>query len=257
MKFGWRQYIPQDEIWREAEDFLLHVFAGQRLSYHTTSHLSLSTYLNAERLIIKFCRGNALLPWITNRFNLKYKPVYLVRHPFAVVSSQLRHGAWNGKLPKFEIPDSPFNEMFVEHEGFLKNISTLEERLVVGWCYANKYTLENPRNNRDWITVYYEELMRNPLYEIERIFSEWNVAIPNEICDTIKKPSETVKNNNFSADVDRQLSKWQRGFDKETLAKMARVLDYFQISFYQDNSIYPVKASSTNDFEPFEEDEQE
>ena len=87
MKFGWRQFIPDNEVWPEAEDFLLQILSGKKLSYHTTSHSNIDQFINAERLIIKFCRGHAILPWLTKRFDLKFKPIYLVRHPFAVVSS--------------------------------------------------------------------------------------------------------------------------------------------------------------------------
>ncbi|MBL6729991.1 MAG: sulfotransferase domain-containing protein [Bacteroidia bacterium] len=241
IKFGWRQFIPEDESWDEAHIFFLKILSGKKLTYHTTSHLNISSYVDAERLIVKFCRGNALLPWITKRFNFKYKPIYLVRHPFAVVSSQLKHGAWKEKKSNFEIPDTPFSQIYQDHRSFLKAIGSVEGNLIATWCLANKYTLENPRNNQDWITVFYEDLVGNPRNEIDRIFKAWNIEVPHEIFKKIKEPSATVKNDNFSRDIEQQLSKWKEEISKKEHDKMSEVLNYFNIQYYNNESIFPLK----------------
>lgn len=102
INFGWRQYIPENDKWQEAEDFFKQIFIGNKLSYHTSSFLTVCDLIKAEQLLIKFVRGNALLPWITKQYNLIHKPIYLVRHPFAVAQSQLKHGAWKSVTPQIK-----------------------------------------------------------------------------------------------------------------------------------------------------------
>jgi hypothetical protein len=84
--FSWRQFIPEKEEWNEAKKAFDKVLSGKVLNEWTLLKTDIETYKEADKLIVKICRGNALLPWIVNQYNFKYKPIYLIRNPFAVVS---------------------------------------------------------------------------------------------------------------------------------------------------------------------------
>ena len=239
LNFGWRQYIPEGIEWPQAEILFEKILKGKIINEWTMLYSSLSNYLSANTFIIKFCRGNMLLPWITGTFNLKYQPIYMVRHPFAVVNSQLKQGGWNKISNSFEIPNTPYNDCFNIHSAFLKTLTTKEERLTAVWCITNNIPLNHPNNNSKWITVYYERLLLHPNHEIQRIFNTWNIPVPKDIEITYQKKSSTTKGEMNSNDPEIQLAKWQRELTELQLNKMQRVLDYFEITCYSRDKLTP------------------
>jgi hypothetical protein len=92
--------------------------------------------------------------------------------------------------------------------------------------------LRNTRNNKDWITIYYEHLLTNPWKEIPRIFDRWQLPIPNNVFDRIGKPSGTMRDATFKQGTDKQLAKWRASFDDSQLEKMMAVLEYFGVEQY-------------------------
>jgi len=238
LNFGWRQFIPEQETWNEAEMEFEKLFKGKILN-NWTCYLSPSIrFLCADRMIIKFCRANAMIPWLTKRFNFTYDPIYLIRHPFAVVASQLNHGAWDANFNGFDIPNSPFNNLYTQHADFLLSLKTKEEALVATWCLTNLIPLRNTRNDKSWITVYYENLIRNPENEIERIFQRWGMEIPEKVGRQIKKASATTKDATFLDNIDKQCRKWKLFFDQHQISKMSAVLQYFEVKHYT-TDIFP------------------
>ena len=98
-QFSWRTYVPPDTPWPEGEAFLRRVFAGDVVNAWTLREMSLAQAWRAERLLFKFVRANRLLPWLCRAFSVP-TPVLLVRHPCAVVASQMRFGWQNVHRPE-------------------------------------------------------------------------------------------------------------------------------------------------------------
>src|SRR5690606_10960359 len=151
--FHWRQYIPEDEVWPEARRLMERILSGRLLSPYLCQQTTPQQLQQSNHLLVKFCRANQLLPWLTRQFNFESPPVYLVRHPCAVVASQLKHGGWKNVSPSFSIPQTKFASFYSEHAGFLKTLDTIEERLAATWCLCNIVPLSHPDNNKRWITV--------------------------------------------------------------------------------------------------------
>lgn len=225
--FGWRQVVPENAQWPEFEALLDQVLSGKQLN-HNLAHLNTPMdYLKAERLIVKFCRGNGLLPWMVRRYSFKYKPILLLRHPFAVAASQLRQGGWNYSFTGFEIPDQPYNDVYHAHKAFLKSLKTKEEALVASWCLMNAPLIHDNRGK--WITVYYERLFLNPGEEIQRIFSEWSLEVPaGSLGSAVRRPSVTT----VDLPSEDQLQKWQGRFSQDQILAMLAVLEYFGVKVY-------------------------
>lgn len=237
--FSLRQHIPRSADWAEARDRFDALFRGEAID-HTTCRQPLR-YLTAERMVVKICRGNALLPWLTRSFDFTYEPVYLVRHPFAVVSSQLNFGAWDD-YGGFEAPSGPFDAYYRRHEDYLRSLSTDYEGLVAQWCLTNLVPLRSERNDVDWVTVFYEDMLQDPDREIERIFDRWEIPVPSGASAAARQASRTTKSATFRAGVDRQLSKWTSYFDDEQIERMQAVLDHFEVDLYG-RSVYPNTAA--------------
>ncbi|MBK6753357.1 MAG: hypothetical protein IPG69_07120 [Flavobacteriales bacterium] len=68
--FWWRQHIPEGEQWPEAEALFQDLLAGRMLSNYLTRTSTLADLREADRLVVKFIRGNLLLPWMVQRFPL-------------------------------------------------------------------------------------------------------------------------------------------------------------------------------------------
>ncbi|MEQ8552416.1 MAG: hypothetical protein RIC53_07150 [Cyclobacteriaceae bacterium] len=185
----------------------------------------------AERLLVKICRGNRLLPWLTKQYEFKYKPIYMIRHPFAVVDSQLKQGGWDANWKSFKLPDSPYVDFELKHADFLGSLESKEELLTANWCISNKQTLENVRHGVDWINVKYESLFLNPEDNLKIIFDQWNLELPDKI--DFSKNSRTSLGT-YTKDKMKQLSKWKTHFDSQQIDQMLRVVDYFQIKQYSD-----------------------
>ena len=194
------------------------------LTHYTCRHSLLIDFLLADRMIVKFCRANALIPWLTRVFDFTYAPIYLIRHPFAVVASQLKHPAWNPNFDGYRIPDCPYNEFYLRHADFLASLQDKYEELVSTWCLTNLVPLRNSRNNKSWITVYYENLLFNPEQELGRIFGRWGLPLPESILSRVTHPSSSTSDATFQQSREKQLSKWQNFFDKTEIERMMNVL---------------------------------
>jgi len=235
--FGWQQHIPEDEIWNEAYDALDKVFRGKVLNTWTTYLTSVQKLREANSLIIKFCRANAMIPWIVHNFKFEKKPIYLIRHPFAVVASQLAHGGWS-HLPDimpFNIPDTPFNDIFLEHEKFLRTIRYKDEVFVAIWCITNMVPLRHEKNNIDWITINYEELVLNSRKTLDRILKEWEID-KEYLSYSFSKKSVTTEEGSPINGMD-QIRYWEEKLSTDQIKRMERVLNYFDIECYTNDPL--------------------
>ncbi|HET7586537.1 MAG TPA: sulfotransferase [Gammaproteobacteria bacterium] len=243
LNFSWNQYIPEDAEWPEAAEMFEAMMRGKLLSTWTSSTYS---FVTADRMILKFCFANALLPWLTRQFNFKYTPICLVRHPFAIAASKLNLLGWDQPFDGYRIPDGPFKERYLEHEAFFSGIRTQAEALVANWCMAALVPLRNNRNNQDWITVYYENLLTDPENELRRIFDRWQLPVPDKLYTRAGRPSSTTQNPTFTDDKHKQLAKWQSLFDKDQIARMMSVLEYFNVEEYG-SDVYPHPQRATKE----------
>jgi hypothetical protein len=237
--FGWRQHIPEDEEWKEAEEVFAKLYRGEYLNFWLTSREFPLNFVTADRMIVKFVRANALALWLLNRFNFDLTPIYLLRHPFAIAASQMKEGSWDYEFDGYEIPDMPYNEIIKQHSDFLFTINSKPEKMVATWCINNRVMLDNEHHNHDWLTVYYEALLLHPEEELQRIFDQWNMEMPNGILDRIRKESSTTKEATFKKDLELQLSKWRIFFSSGDIKRMQRVLDYFEINIYSSEALLP------------------
>ena len=173
------------------------------------------------------------------QFQFQYLPIYLVRHPFAVISSQLKQGGWSNASTSFHIPNTPYNSIYTSHEKFLSSLTSKEEVLLATWCITNKEVLDNPKNDQSWITITYEELLLHPEEVINTIFKRWNRSIPEKLLSQLKLQSSTTIDGSDVRNSKGQLASWQKYFNEKQIDKLQRVLDYFEITLYSKNTVTP------------------
>jgi len=235
--FGWRQHIPVETNWPQAKHLFNDILSVKIINEWTVQKIVHPEQFQEDSLpIIKICRGNHLLEWLVNQYNFRYKPIYLVRHPLAVVASQMKQGGWDYHFDGFKIPKMKFNDYYLKHEKFLKKLKTKEEALLATWCITNKELLAN--ESPQWLKVHYEELVLNPKKELGRIFNTWNFDSPVSIDSMIEKWSSTSINEG-EYKPKSQLEKWKSDFNKTQLKELQRILDYFEIEEYCVDKILP------------------
>jgi hypothetical protein len=245
VKFCFHQYIPENAEWIEAEEFFRKLynreigsFKSLRLYYNNYSLRGIS---KAKYFIYKCCTSNMLLPWVTAKFNIN--PIYVIRHPCAVVSSQLKYGHWNYVLkdPKKYFPnlECRYHEIYLVYKDIIDKIKKPEERLAAEWALHGSIPIKHPENDKRWITVSYESLYKNPEFEITRIFNRLNLEIPESIFSDIRKPSlSTIKESVLNIKTGNQLANWKNQLSKQQVQNILNITREFKMDMY-DESLEP------------------
>lgn len=142
--------------------------------------------LLAGRLVVKFVSACRLLPWMVEEFP-ECRYVYLVRNPYAVVSSQLSRGASSylddrarpfDYLNQAEQPASAKTELFdrirsdaaeVLDEDTVRGIDSLEGCLTLSWYTDNLVAQRASNESEAVLTVHYEDLLTGTEEQLARI----------------------------------------------------------------------------------------
>lgn len=231
MGFDWRTYISPDTEWAEAENYLGNVVRGRVLTRGTLSRASLAQMIQTKYWIVKFCRANMLLKWLTDRFCTR-TPILLIRHPCAVVLSQMRHGGWDDPggsyYPGFYDKFIPAYPQFYD---LLKNLRSREEMLAATWCMEYYVPLSQPKPH-PWVLVPYERLVRYGSEELQRIFNALEIEMPEDAIIQLEKPSSTtVKESNVYQRKD-PLAGWKEGLSNNQAQRILSIVAEFGLDFY-------------------------
>jgi len=227
--FTWRQHIPEEASWPEAKKLFAELFEGKLLNQWISIHTNADDLKKANSAVIKFVRANAMLPWLMRNFNFKYKPIYLIRNPFAVVSSQIKKG-WNYNIDKLYDDKLKFNAYYEQHLDYLSSLESKEEGLIAFWCLSNKPSLDYKNRKQDVITVQYEDLILQPQETLSEILREWKLEYDLTNFN-FKKPSSTVSDTSPLSGKD-QIDLWKSSFNSKEIEKMQAVLNHFGITEY-------------------------
>ena len=229
-QFAPRQFLPDDLQDASIKSSFEDLFSGKHIDHWEIQHTTASDLAKAKAAIIKFTRGNMLLPYLTANFHFEKKPIYMLRNPFAVVASQLKHAGWKDAKPFFEIPKSPHNQVYLAHEDFLKKLNTLEEVQMAKWALTNQQVVSHPRHDKDWVYITYEETLLQPEKTLTKILNRWGSKDVQLSTIDFDKKSRTSADNIIKT-KEEQLNHWQKSFSSQQMNKMKNVLDYFEMSY--------------------------
>jgi len=169
--------------YRRPRDYLLPPpsrltsLAGIRIEYHKLEEVSgasgqpLTAAAKRKEPIVKCIRANLMLDWLSRRHG--WKVVLLVRHPGAVVESQLRlrrGPVWDPEpvLNRYR-SDAHLHELTKDRYRRLlsRHLSTVEA-LAVNWVIENQWAMEQARESGVTV-VFYEQLKASPGREWSRV----------------------------------------------------------------------------------------
>jgi hypothetical protein len=238
LNFTWHQPIPADADWPEARELFRKLLNREVLDYKVYFANDLNSIPGAATHIFKFCHGNMLLDWFTDQFDVL--PVLLVRHPCAVVSSQMRHHGWKdvkrGKKMHYNIPGFRYNEVYRLYEDVLNTVRAPEEALAATWCLTMVSSLKNRSNDIKWITLAYENLYTNFDYEIDRVFGRLGLEVPPEAYACNRKLS--VSSLSYAEEYvasGRQLHSWKDKLSKKQQHNIMGIVRAFGIDHYSND----------------------
>lgn len=190
---------------------------------------------------VKLIRANLMLDWLRVNFNARMG--IIVRHPGAVIESQLRLGGehWDPhKRLAIHRSDANFIKVLGEkYKKYLKEDIPVLEALAVLWCIDNQYVVERAEE-LGVMVFFYENLASGDSVEWEKITQYYKLK---------NVPEDFVRNRPSQQSWDAKSSepaklKWMDRLTKEQKQRVSAVLDDLKVEIYNMNSSEPLVGKS-------------
>ncbi|OED47338.1 hypothetical protein [Leisingera sp. S232] len=240
--FAWRQIIPPDADWPEAETLVRAILAGRHINSWTGWASPAADFLRARQLLVKCCRANGFLPWMLRRIAFRRAPIHFLRHPFAIAASQLRMGNFSTGGMDADLARGRYAGAGTDTARYIRSLTSDEERIVAMWCRVQQPALEDPLTQAQAVRMHYETLIAEPAQEIGRLFAAWDRPVPAGVLAHTGKASRMTMDASQLGNPAAQAGKWQQAFSDRQVSRMSRVLRHFGVTVY-DESILPKETA--------------
>ncbi|EON79301.1 hypothetical protein ADIS_0181 [Lunatimonas lonarensis] len=241
--FHYLQPIPHSAEWPEAKDFFKRLLTGRipsRLLYDLDSGRQI---LRSEHLIAHFNHANLLAAWLQRQFN--FKSIVLLRHPCAVVASQLDDPSIGRAVQSTptSIADFKYNELFTSETDLIKQLRTKEQFLAFLWgVQVREILYRNPEINR-MLVVHYEYLVVNFDAEIKRVFGWIGREVPEHVWTLRTLPSKSVLNPGAPHHYDaHHLENWKNLLTPSQVRQILDVVRELGVNVYGENTFPEVSG---------------
>jgi Sulfotransferase family len=192
--------------------------------------------------IIKCIRANLMLGWLSRRCDCR--TVLVVRHPGAVIESELR-GGWTAKfaLERFRT-DSRLREMTGgRYDALLERRLDPVQSLAARWVVENQWVIEQAAGNGVTV-VYYERLRAQPESEWERIREALSLPF-RPTASMLARPSQQSSRRRSAATLPSTSDpRWMRALSREQKDRIQGVLDSVGFSLYTVDSSDPRQGAA-------------
>ena len=176
----------------------------------------------ARHRVVKFIQANLMVPWLQQNYQCPI--IYLIRNPYAVISSQVKMG-WSNKTDVL-LQDKLIRDYLEPHVDYIKSTDELIKRIAILWCVHNKVIIEQMKSGQaNIIACTYESLVSGPEDNLERIMRAANYP-EKDISYTIAKMQKSLRPRKESID------KWRSGLDDAQKSKITEVLQEFDMQDY-------------------------
>lgn len=227
----WHTYKDRGELWPEGERFFRQVLSGKVLSAWTTSLVPLHRAFRPERWIVKLVDANFFLGWLATTIRSR-RPILLLRHPCAVVASQMDRGWGHTRAPRLE----RFFANFPELSGVLDGLTDPWEFTAAFWCMQTFAPLALPQPF-PFHVVFYESLVFDLERTLQPVFDDWGLKLPESLATRAREISQTTGQNRKMSTPESGTSRWQQAMTRETRSKVLDVVRRFGLDFYNDDAV--------------------
>jgi hypothetical protein len=194
--------------------------------------------VTAPALIFKCTCANLMLPLLYQMVPLP--TIVLLRHPCAVVSSQLNHPAWDAFNPCGETVQSTLSSLLDDRPEWTpvwESLSTTEEYLAFLWGARTALPLQASYTS-DWCLVTYEHLVSDASATVHRIFEYLEAPVPPAALEQIDVPSTTTEPDSNVVRDGSPLRTWQRRLSDAQVDRILSTVHRMGVHFY-DRSLDP------------------
>lgn len=242
-------YFADQDAEKALIKYLTKLFAGKISGERILQFNTFRDIYSGDSLVVKFVNVNLIAPWFAETFELRYKPIYLLRHPLAILASREHYGLF-GKKPEGNKQLGAFNRKRLEgdfhpYHAYLDELDRADNkysRYITGWCIRNKDFL-NGTYNDDFHLIFYEDMVLQPEQVLEDLSNTWNIDLKDS---NPRNESGTTDVGGKVYDGQKQLSKWRQFFSEEEKRMMQLVLDRFDVKLYSAFSPNILRDESTH-----------
>ncbi len=181
-----------------------------------------------QRRLIKDIRINLLLGWIKVNFP-EIPIVLLLRHPLAVVSSQVSNG-WKADLRGFLNQPDLMQDHLEPYKDLMASTKDNFEGLILEWCVETRVPIVQLKSSGIKI-VFYENLYLNPETEVPKLFSFIGRPFDPSFMDTIGQPSKTSRINSPVRKGSSPVDNWQRSVIDSQKEFCLKALKCFRLDY--------------------------
>lgn len=165
--------------------------------------------------LIKFVRGNGVLGYLHQNYDI-HKPVVIMRHPCAVIASQLNMGLWE---------DHPHvNPKLLDRYPRLKDIvskkKNLHQRLAMSWAGDILAAREHPEHVH---ILYYEDLVQMGAEALTIILEDWGMG-KERVDEAILVPSSTIHEWTDLTNIESKLGRWKQQLSDEMVEDILNIV---------------------------------
>lgn len=223
-----RPFFEPDELLKPHEErFFRNLLTGKQANAHLlrlrTRPSNLFALFGSGPLLIKFVRGNGILGYLHKRFNIN-KPLVIIRHPCAVVASQLRMGRWE---------DHPHvNQRVVDRHSELAMVISddkpLHARLAMTWA-ADVLSAKAQAGHVH--IIYYEHLVKLGVNALIPVLDDWGVA-HDGITEALGVPSSTTHHWSSLHSAEDKLGRWRKDLSSRVVNEILQTVEAMGITEY-------------------------
>ena len=231
-------FAPKDLSLPKLQTYLEQVLFNSSIDkqnrFYPKKEHSLKRIQSCDYMVFKFCRLGPLLPWFLHRF--PFRVWHIVRNPFAVVSSQLRHPAWDFIHTQKAFRDNKNSFFPTYYESYYHITNALhhpEEFLAAKWCLDLIPVLDEAQNDKLYLCCY-KDLVVDGVEHFRRAFSFYGLSFDYCNKDQIDKPSMTTRQGSNILNAQSPLTTYKKYLSLEQIDRIQNVLDSFGLSSWEE-----------------------
>lgn len=197
--------------------------------------------LNTDRVyykrLVKDVRANLMLPWLHAHF--PDMPIILViRHPFAVVSSQLRLD-WRMRPADLLAQQDLVSDHLAPVRSEIEVCTDAFDRNMFLWCIENSVPLKTLAPGALSV-VFYERLLLEPEHECRRLFDRIGYEYQEEVLQHFDRPSQlSVYDSPIKTGAD-PIASWQKDAEEGQILRMLELLRLFGLEKIYSEAAMPL-----------------
>ncbi|MBT3283617.1 hypothetical protein HN807_00455 [Candidatus Bathyarchaeota archaeon] len=235
-----RPYFGKDEQSKELRKYIINLINGNiRIGNTNFRYKETINRIRADKIILKFVRGNRILPWYCNNVPESKINVLLLRHPMSTIQSQIKSGMRgyfkkkNETLQKDVIKKEISKIYEIEHikEKILGDMDNYNEYEMLALTYGIDNYIPVESGVKIHI-IYYEDVFSNGLSSIYDVLNNNRIEYENNRLEReLGVPSQTT-HKDTEKEFKNQLSKWTSSNEMKVQEERIRnILHLFEIDF--------------------------